>query len=203
MQILDQVTVRWTYPSGTSGGPGYNIFYGPNLSAHLDSLRVFYQSCAAFLPLNMSLQIIGNGVKVQDTDGIQVGDWTVTAPAAVVSAVTSNVVVKQAGFVVDWRTQGRNWRGHKIIGKTFFVPCAANTFNSAGEIIAANANTINTAATGMLNVMAGTFGVWSRPVHVRGADGKPTDEILHPGVWAQASSSNVPIKMATLRSRRD
>jgi hypothetical protein len=203
MQVLDQVTVRWTYPAGLVGGPGYNIFYGPNLSSKLDSLRVFYDSCKAYLPLGMSVQILGNGVKVQDSDGIQVGDWTVTAPAAVVGTATSGLVVPQTGVVVDWRTLGRNWRGHRIAGKSYLVPMAQIVYSSGGTIVQSVANAINTAADGWKNVGGASFGVWSRPVHARDANNKPTDEILHQGVWAQCTSTNVPIKVVTLRSRRD
>lgn len=203
MQVLDQVTVRWTYPSGLTGGPGYNIFYGPGLSTKLDSLRVFYDSCKTYLPLNMSIAILGNGVKVQDSDGIQVGDWTVTAPAPVVGTAAASIVIPQTGWVVNWRTGGRNWRGHRIAGKSYFVPAASVAYTSDGHILAAATTAIATAAQGWLNVGGVSAGVWSRPVFVKGADGKPTDEVAHPGVYAQATAPNVPTKVVTLRSRRD
>jgi hypothetical protein len=203
MTTIDQVTVRWVYPSGTSGGPGYSIFFGPGLSTYLGSLRTFYSSCAAYLPNNMTLQFIGSGVQIDSASGRQVGDWTNTPPADVVSAVPVNTTVSTSGFIVDWRTSGRNWRGRKIRGKTFFVPAAGSVYTSAGAINTTAANTINTAATGLMNTTAGALGVWSRPVYEKGPDGKPTDVLLHAGVIAAVTSTNVPLKAVVLRSRRD
>jgi len=203
MQILDQVTVRWTYPAGLVGGPGYNVFYGPNLSAKLDSLRVFYESCKPYLPLSMSVQILGNGIKVQDSDGVQVGDWAVTAPPATVGSAAAGVVAPAQGFIVDWRTSGRNWRGHKIAGKTFFVPAANIAYNTSGQIGSAVISAVKAAADGWMNVGGASFGVWSRPV--LGPKDSVTGErpVAHPGVWAQCTSTNVPVKAVVLRSRRD
>lgn len=203
MQVLDLVTVRWTYPTGVPGGPGYNIFYGPNLSTKLDSLRVFYESCKPYLPLNMSVQILGNGIKVQDSDGMQVGDWTVTAPAATVGSAVAASFSTPSGFVVDWRTAGRNWRGHRIQGRTFFVPAAAIAYTSTGVVQGALISAVLTAAQGWLNVAGASAGVWSRPVYGPKDPDTGARPVLHPGVFAQATSPNVPTKVVTLRSRRD
>lgn len=201
MQVLDMVTVRWTYPTGVPGGPGYNIFYGPNLSTKLDSLRVFYDSNKAYWPLNMSVAILGNGIKVQDTDGVQVGDWTVTAPPAVSGTALASPFAPQSGYVVDWRTGGRNWRGHRIQGRTFFVPAASVAFTSTGVVQGALISAVMTAAQGWLNVAGSSFGVWSRPVRGKADPDTGEKPLLHPGVWAQATAPNVPTKVVTLRSR--
>jgi len=203
MQVLDLVTVRWTYPTGLGGGPGYNLFYGPNLSTKLDSLRVFYESCKPYLPLNMTVQILGNGIKVQDSDGIQVGDWTVTAPAPTSGTAAASTIAPQAGWVVDWRTAGRNWRGHKIQGRTFFVPAANIAYTSTGVIQGSLISAVVTAAQGWINVAGASFGVWSRPVYGKKDETTGERPLLHQGVWAQCTSPNVPTKVVTLRSRRD
>lgn len=203
MQVLDMVTVRWTYPSGLSGGPGYNIFYGPNLSTKLDSLRVFYESCKPYLPNGMSVQILGNGPKVQDSDGIQVGDWSVTAPAATVGTAAVAFVIPTSGWVVDWRTAGRNWRGHKIQGRSYFVPAASVAFSSNGVIQASVITAVMNAAQAWLNVGGVSAGVWSRPVYGKEDPDTGVRPVLHTGVYAQATSPNVPTKVVVLRSRRD
>lgn len=203
MQVLDQVSVRWVYPTGLSGGPGYNVFYGPNLAANLNSIRGFYDAIKLFLPLNMGIYVLGSGIKVQDTDGKQVGDWSVAAPAVVTGTAASAGVIPQAGIVVDWRTTGRNWRGHRIAGKSFLVPAANAVYGTDGKISQSNANTINTAATNMLSTAGGTVGVWSRPVLGDKDAVTGVRPVIHEGIWATASSTNVPTTPATLRSRRD
>jgi len=59
------------------------------------------------------------------------------------------------------------------------------------------------AAAQMIVNMAQSFVIWSRPVFVKDADGKPTDVIDRPGSMHKVSTATVPNKSVVLRGRRD
>lgn len=189
-----RITARWT---GFTGSPGYSNFFfagGGGLISDAqqvsDRVATAFEALASVLPTNVAVTTEAEAAVIDSDTGELTGFQPVDQER--VPALGGGTSYSGAsGAVVNWRTDDVRF-GRRIMGRTFIVPIRADAYDDEG--------TLSTAALDDLRTFADTltswdfdseFGVWSRP---RGGSG---------GVFATATSYNVPDKAAVLRSRRD
>jgi hypothetical protein len=189
-----ELLVTWT---GASGLPGYSKFRfigelsGSTLNSAAANLKTFLDAIKAYLPSIVTLAFSPGATWHAD-------DGTLTAEVAI-GTVPANVVgtgagayLSAAGFLVFWNTGAING-GHKVRGRTYFVPTPVNIAQSDGTIIETARTIIQAAATAFAtSTPSPAINSRSRPGNP--AAGDQTTVVL---------SATVPDKQVVLRSRRD
>jgi len=139
---------------------------------------------------------------IEETTGEMVNILNATGGGSYLSnASAGQVMAGASGAVVNWRT-GVVRKGRRIKGRTFLVPLKTTVYDEDGTLTSAAIGTINSAAAALINTTGeADLGVYGRPTRQRGDDGAM--ETIPDGLWAVATSFNVPDMAAVLRSRRD
>lgn len=196
-----RVTAKWT---GFSGAPGYTNFHfrdfdtGTNpdpaqASSAITKVATFFEALATVVPAAVKIDINRDVEVYDDATGVLQDIINYTGTLGQISGSATGVVAGPAGAVINWRTPVIK-NGRRIRGRTFLVPLATTAYELNGTLTATAVSTITSAAT---TFSAGTgnpdLGVWSRPSPVTKTG----------GLWARATSFNVPDLVAVLRSRRD
>lgn len=204
MATLMRVKARW---SGFSGAPGYSIFHfgtganGEGGGALADdaaatdiaaAVHVFFTSIRGTLPNSVSIIVEPEVELIESTNGELFGYATAPTQATITGAGGLEFAAP-AGAVVNWRTAGIR-RGRRIRGKTFLVPLAAASYQSDGTLLPTYRDFFTNAAAALV----AEVGSWKL-----GVFGRPSTDVAVDGVWAVATSSNVPDMTAILTSRRD
>lgn len=189
-----RITARWT---GFTGGPGYsNFFFAGGGGLISDAQQVSDRVATAFEALGT---VIPTGVTVTteaeaaviDSDTGQLTGFQPVDQATVPALGGGLTYSGASGAVVNWRTEDVRF-GRRIMGRTFIVPIRSDRYDAQGTLDADALEDLRTFADTLVAWdVDSEFGVWSRP---RGGSG---------GVFATATSYNVPDKAAILRSRRD
>jgi hypothetical protein len=192
--LLDKIAIKWD-PGTGAGGPGYSVFYGPALSAHMGNLRTFFDAFKGLLPTNYLITFPTTGYIINDVDGVAKGSWSVASQTYVQGAGGTNYV-RPTGAHVDWRTGVLNTRGHQIKGRTFLVPLVVAAYGTGGDVSSASTTTLKNAADALVTGAAQTLYVYAR-------HGVTKAGTAYPGTSAMVTTTNVPIKAAVLKSRRD
>lgn len=194
MTLIDKIPVQWN-PGTAAGGLGYSVFYGPLLSAHMGNLRTFFDAIKGHIPTSYLINFPTTGYVIEDTTGVAKGVWSVAAQTYVQGA-GGNAYARPVGATVQWRTGVLNTRGHPLKGRTFIVPLIGADFGPGGDVIAATVAILKAAADNLVTQAAQTLYVYGRP-------GKTAAGVAYPGMSGMVTTTNVPIKAAVLRSRRD
>jgi hypothetical protein len=212
MAQIMRVKVRW---SGFVGGPGYSIYHFKDFEGGGSTPPTTAMATAAVAKLNdFSLALIGlvgrnvtmgvqNDVEViEETTGEMVNILNATGGGNYLSnASAGQVMAGASGACINWRT-GVVRKGRRIKGRTFLVPLKTTVYDEDGTLTSAAIGTIQTAATALINTSgAADLGVYARPTRQEGDNGQ--QETIPDGLWAVATSFNIPDKAAVLRSRRD
>ena len=195
---ISRVRSVWT---GLNGLPGYTFFYYVGNTGMTADLPIFWDSIKQFLPTPLAITIDNVVTEIDEKTGKMTGTH-VGNGGGIITGTGSTAYVAQAGAQVKWYTGGFN-RGRKVVGRTYLVPLQSTAWGSGGLIQAATCNTINAAADVLRSRSGGTLCVWSRPVFVKDANGKPTDVIEHEGSTYVITSTAVPTKSVTQNRRRD
>lgn len=174
MALMMRVTVKW---SGGQIGSGFtNLFFTDGVStAQLaaDSVRTFFSdvlSAGAHLPAGVTVSYPSNVDRIEPLTGLLINTVPITQPAALVGSGAGNYSAP-SGFVVGWLT-GDIVTGHRVIGRTFFVPLAQSAYESNGTLGVTFLSTAVTAANAFIGA-APEFIVWHRPASVAAANGSP------------------------------
>jgi hypothetical protein len=205
--ILGLVRTNW---SGTTGGPGLtqlaiesvtdpHTWNASVAGVVTGAVRTMWNSCAAFLPDNIKLDVSPVVDLYSIADGDLVGSVSAgTVPSQVVGTSTA-VFMMAAGLKVNLNTsQIKN--GRRVRGSVFLVPAASTAFTTDGLALGTTRSTIN----GAFNTLMGTLAtnnlqltVWSRPI----PDGKKYGPRL--GDSTAVTNPDTSEKGAILRGRRD
>jgi hypothetical protein len=184
----------WT---GFSGAPGYtNLYAMPDTTEQVfaDAVRAFLADAAQsatpgdHLPQTVAIQGDPNVDVLDVATGLLVDSVPVTPPA-VVQGANSTVYAAPAGACINWLT-GAVHNGHRVRGRTFFVPLASSAFENNGTLHSSALTNLRTAAAAYI-AGSSTPCVWSRPIAGGG------------GAAFAIASSQVTDKVAILTSRRD
>jgi len=189
---------------GIAGAPGYTNLYAFNDTTEqvfADQARAFM---AAFLKISTGQDALPSGATVQGdsqvdhlevTDGTLLDSVPVTQPP-VITGTGTGACPAPAGACVNWLT-GAVHRGHRVRGRTFFVPLTALCYEVNGTLLAAYLAAARTAASAYIASAANPC-VWSRPTRTVGSPGNNADGAAFTILAAQVND-----KVAVLTSRRD
>jgi hypothetical protein len=184
--MLRRYRVRW---SGWAGSPGVSTFYCNDPSTNLSKIRVFFDSMKANIPDNIVWSFDSTGDVIDPNDGAITGVWSET-PVANVTGTNTSVWNAASGVAVNWRTNAIV-HGRHLVGRTFFVPCASDVFDTNGNMVAASTASINANCAAFILAINPDFQIWHRgSASVLGSQG------------TVVSGSVVP-KVVVLRKRRD
>lgn len=203
MDIL-RVTARW---AGFQGAPGYSNFHftaeggfwdggllGDDAQAAADAAaeRVAdaFGQIGSVLPDSVQISIESEAI-IFDSDSGEALGFAEVDQDVIAASGDDGGYSGATGAVVNWRTNDYRF-GRRIRGRTFLVPLGGSSYQDDGTLTSSALERLRTFGTRMLGSSGGpTFGVWSRPVGGAG------------GVFATATTANVPDMAAVLRSRRD
>lgn len=184
----------WT---GIPGGTGISTFYTTvgAFQADVDFIRAFFAGVAGSLAAGVSVQVLAEGVTINEVSGAVTGTWgPFTAPGAVVGTGGVNFAAP-VGAYVQWRTGGVV-HNRRVRGRTFLVPLGAGLYDAQGTIVNTNLSGIQTAAAALVTNLT-DMGIWSRPF--AGSPGNPARS----GSVHTVTSALAVDKAVVLRSRRD
>ena len=142
-----------------------------------------------YLPDSVTVQVEATGDVIDDATGALTGAWTDTPVLPVVGGSAAQYAAP-SGFFINWNTT-TILAGHRLRGRTFFVPSASDVYDSDGSIGATILAAIQAAADSFVAAATGDLVVWHRPV---GGSGGGHGLVL---------SATAPDKVGVLRSRRD
>lgn len=203
MATIQRIRVPWI---GGRGGAGISTFYALYASTALAPLRAFYFEMAQNVLTGISWQFEGSGDTIVAETGVLSGGWQATGQALVQATGSDAHAADASGFLVKWTT-GAVLFGHRVVGRTFFVPASQDVF-VGGTLDNLKPGVIGAAAQAMINAVPGNFVVWTRPVP---ATPSWTDvhgrlhpaRAAHAGSFSPINGVSVPDKGVVLRSRRD
>jgi hypothetical protein len=183
--------IRVVY-SGLTGLPGVSTHYcdtGATINTVLSSLRTFYNSCAAYFPVGLTVAVQNTGNDINETTGALVGTWSGTAVSVVSGAAGSGRHAAGVGACVSWLTTTVG--AHRFLhARSFLVPLETSAYQADGSIDGSALSTFTGAAISLLTAIPGDLYAWHRPV---GGSGGSTGAI---------TGSRVPDRVATLKTRR-
>jgi hypothetical protein len=187
--------------TGFIGEPGVMTFYFLDGSSALGALHGFAENIGVIMPDKVNLQVENSGDRIVAETGVLVGSWSGTAQEPVVGA-SAGFYPAPAGAVINWLT-GSIFDGHRLRGRTFVVPLAGDSYQTDGSIVPERLATLRGAAESFRTGQTSNFVIWHRPFDGTPATPGHPARPEHGGSWAAVDSSNVPDKVAVLRSRRD
>ena len=197
MAQLERGIFQW---NGLPGGPGYSIFHwrAGNSGSLMASLKTYFQNLAFSWPTSISVVCPTTGAVFNDTDGKQTSVWSGVTALTITGTSASAGYTPQSGVLVQWRTTDYV-NGRLVRGRFFNVPVAVSNFSTGGIVIPATVSAVKTAADSLITQSAGNLVIWSRPFNPPAGSTKPPRD----GSNHVVISSNVPVKVATLKGRRD
>jgi hypothetical protein len=187
-------TILWL-SSGYTGAPGYTRF---KFSGNLDSAganaaaaasRALISSIAAYTPSVMTYTC-QSGCQGFEDDGTLTGEVPVTSLPAAVNGSSAGGYTGGAGAVVYWLTAAFNG-GHKIRGRTYFVPLGGGAYQADGTLQSTVVTALQTAATTFVGTTPKPV-VWSQKLDQADRVDKVVDVL----------SAQVKDRSAFLRTRR-
>jgi hypothetical protein len=193
---IEKCVLTWT---GFTGAPGYTVLYFKAGSANSSqsALKTFIVTVAQYIPSAITISFPAGGDVIDEATGKAVNTWSTTQQSAAVGTAATTWV-SMAGAQTRWET-GAFANGHRVRGRTFWVPLAIGNFTQ-GLVTAACANGINSAATSYLGGISFAQLVWHRPVYDHSV--KPP-VLTRPGLGYPVASAVTPTKAVYLSERRD
>lgn len=188
-----KITARW---SGFAGAPGYSNFYfagGGGLISDVGQVaaRVYnsFIKLQPVLPPDVEISLAPEAA-ILDADTGEVQSFEQLSVTSSFKGQGTGGYSGATGAVVNWRTGDVRF-GRRIRGRTFIVPLAGQAYDSNGSLSTTALTAVRDFAGNLIGGdLDSELGVWSRP-----RDGSG-------GVFATATSFNVPDMAAVLRSRR-
>ena len=166
-----------------------STFYSTTVTAsEISALTAFYVAVSSMFPIAVTWDIPGTGDVIDDTTGTLTGTW-VAAGATQVAATANKPYAAGTGLFVKWGTGGIV-SGHRVVGRTFLCPLTWDAYDNQGTIAGAVVTSAGLAAANLLT--GGLFRVWHRPGDKHG----------NPGSSHAITSSSIPDKVTSLRTRR-
>jgi len=195
---INRVRAIW---SGFPGGPGVSTFYSLVPDTTVVDVRALFLAIHTGLPSSVSVQVENSGDILEDTTGEVTGLWSTDAVLPVDGDNTA-AYSAPSGICVNWIT-ATVLDGHRVKGRTFFVPAGGNFYEDNGTLSAGALAIFEPAASTFVAAEVGALVVWHRPRVARAADGSRPAVTARAGGHALVTASSVPDKAVVLRSRRD
>jgi hypothetical protein len=180
------VRVTW---SGFVGGPGVSTFYAVSAADLVVPLKTFFDVVAGITPNEIDLLVEPTGETLVVETGAISGTWAAT-PVGAVTGSEGGDYAAPVGAQVTWFTDGIVSR-HRVKGRTYLVPIAANKYNNQGGINPPVKTLLDDAAAALISDSSANLQVWHRPVADTG------------GQAFDVTVGLCGVKAAVLRSRRD
>lgn len=190
MAVIRKVVVTW---NGFPGSPGYSVFYSPEATDAVASIKTFFDSLKVQGPPGLSWAIPFAGDSIQDTNGALASTWT-SPDGGTVTATGAGNYAAGTGAFVRWLTAGVVNR-RRVRGHTFFCPIVANSYESNGSL-SSSAVTAFSAAAAVLGA-ASKLVIWARPFDDPTGASPHRDGSSHAVIAGQC-----PDQVTSLRSRR-
>ena len=181
--------------SGFQGGPGVTTFYVLNPTTAMPELKGLMAGFLTKMPSVITCTYPTTGDYIDPVTGILAGSWIVSGLANDAGA-TSDSYSAPSGILVSWLTGGI-LDGHRLRGRTFFVPVSGSAYQSDGSVIDAARSTLQTTVNSKVSTLANNLVVWHRPRAASAAH--PVDRA---GGYDIVTAGLVSDKVAVLRSRR-
>jgi len=175
--------------------------YCLNPTTFLPPLRAFIQNFAGIFPADVTAQVESTGDVIEDTTGVLTGAWSTIGVDAVHGSVVGGYS-GASGMVVDWLT-GTILDGHRVRGRSFFVPAGNSLYQDDGTILEVTRGAIAVNAADFIVATQGNFAIWHRPLTAKEAALRKRPTAPHAGGHAFVVNTSVPDLAAVLRSRRD
>lgn len=186
MPNLYKIQAVWT---GFQGGPGVNTFYVNEIPSEVDAFQTFYNAIKAGIPSVVDIQVLNEGVFVDEATGELGGAWSCPAQAKI-DCTGGGSYASGVGYTLRWTLGGAIFNGRRLVGRTYLVPLVGSAFDADGTTTDAFSTTVTNAGVALIADCAGTLGVWHRPVNELGGD------------WRVTAGALVPQQPAFLSSRR-
>lgn len=198
MTVLTRWRVQWT---GFTGAPGVSTWYHDNSmpTDPVAPLAAFFTAIKSLFSSRVTWSFPTAGDDLDDATGTLTGAAT-ALPQASISGVDGGNYSAPSGVMVQWRT-ATIVHGHRLMGRTFLVPCAASATQSDGTMDDTKRGTLQAAANTLMAAYAGSLRVWNRPIYKRQPDGSRL--LVRSGSSAPIVGTYVPDRISVLRSRRD
>jgi hypothetical protein len=155
----------------------------------MDDLNTMFSHMCNNLPPDVQVQLEGTGDIINVETGVLEGAWVETAPGLSTGGGGANYAAP-VGLLVNWLTADIA-DGHRIKGKTFFVPASSDAFTANGQVQGDVHNSLETFCQDMVGSQGDNFVVWHRP---KGAN---------PGSAHTVTQALLSHKACVLTSRRD
>lgn len=180
----------WTVPGG---GTGYTVLHAQDVLStggatdFATNVRALFNALASLIPDEVQVNFDSEVINL-NTSGTLTGVFPVTPPLEV-DGTSTGTYNRAAGFRIDWNTD-QIVAGHRLTGRSYFVPATSGVFDNEGQITGTSLTTIQNAANAYISAMTADSVdavVWSR-----------THAVVH-----DVTTASVPSSGAILRSRRD
>lgn len=190
---LYRYLVNWSIPNA---GPSVSVFHfngggAAALQTSVNALRVFINTCAPWLPDDVTASFDPEAAELDISTGSMIGVQAVAPPASVTGAV-AGVWAGGSGWRVDWTTNSV-LNGRRVGGRTFLVPAAGNAFATNGQVSSSTRTPVTTAAATFVTATQASGAILSVYHRPKGAS---------PGSVYACNGGNVPALAATLRGRK-
>lgn len=194
---FSQLVIRW---EKANTPPGFTVIASNNVLPSPGPLSTLAGVIKNYVPPDFTLRVLNTGRLIDETNGKMTGVWSNGLETSVVG-VGAGSYAPAAGLQTKWNTNQFK-DGHRVAGMSYWVPLNNGAFTTTGIGLGTVVNAINAASTQFITDMAASFVIWSRPLFVLDADGKPTDTIKRAGSIHPVSTSTVPLAPVTLRGRQ-
>lgn len=199
MANLTKVVAVW---SGFPGAPGTSTFYFNDTSTTYNgSIASLFAGLAPHLPTDVTITIPTTGDTIDEATGAITGNW-IQPEEAPISGTDASGYAAPVGCMAKWSTADVV-HGHRVKGRTFFVPITATQYQNNGTINTASLTPMTTAVTDFQISQDGSLVVWSRPFAGTPAVGTRPANPARVGSAHIVTSATMPDKAVVLRSRRD
>lgn len=195
---IAKLVCPWT---NLPGGTGYSIFYLNNPLPSPAPFVTFFTAVAPYLPVGVRVDVPNSGEILDETTGKMVNTWS-QGTAGSATGTGSTTFFPASGGQVKWIT-GSFANGRAVRGRTFLVPLGTSALAAGGGLATSAANTINAAATTLIQQNTGAQVIWHRPVYKKADTPGDPPILVRQGAIFSVLSSVCPLKTAVLTGRRD
>lgn len=185
---MKRLVVEWSGPAIKGRAVNVLHFMDDTVDPAQDAFNA-YTIAAGLLPNTTTITIPGGGDLLENSTGELIDVWSAPGGSHTVSSTGGGSAAGGVGACATWLTSGIE-RGHRVRGRTFFVPLIADSFDGDGTLTPTAMNLLNNWAA---SLAGSSLAVWHRPTAKGAADGN-----LYP-----VGGYRVRDKVAFLSSRRD
>lgn len=195
---MSYFVVTWI-SGGYTGAPGYTklkYMLSPGANATVAEAnaaaangRVLLASTAANMPTGVTYQCQTLAQSYDDA-GVLTGEVTITAVPAQITGSGGTTYPGGVGAVVYWLTGALNG-GHRVKGRTYFVPLANNAFASDGTL-----------AAGLVTSLGGAAATYVGTTPTPAVNSRKLDQADRGNQTNAVISSSLKDRTAFLRTRR-